>query len=329
MPKYGRGYWFDKAAQRWRIRFALGPRGRSYRESLGSEWSERQIVERVAQLRQQAIAGALGRQDRLISDALEIFLDRAESFKGYPQLKGHVQAIWKWVEGRRLSEIGEVARDYRRFHRAKLSGATINRRVALLRRVSNIAWKELGWIDRPVHFEMAPEKSRTLHLSMPQVEALVEATAHDVTRDAIWLAVCTGWRQGELWRLTQANVRADVLMIEDTKNGEARISPIHERIADVVARLPFSVGRRSVFRHFKDAAQAIGLPELRFHDLRHTTASLIINAGGTLRDVQEVLGHKSAATANRYAHMILDRKRTVLNMALQPTKKNEGKEGAA
>ena len=319
MPKHGRGYWFEKAAKRWRIRFAIGAHGRSYRESLGPEWSERQIVERVAQLRQQAIAGALGRPDHLISDALEVFLERAEAFKGYAQLKGHVKAVWKWLEGKRLSEIGDVARDYRRFHRAKLSGSTINRRVALLRRVSNIAWKELGWIDRPVHFEMAKEVARTMHLSMAQVEVLVAATTHQPTIDAIWIAVCTGWRQGELWALTQENVKGDVLVLYDSKNGEARISPIHDRIKDAVTRLPFPVVAHTVFVHFKEASKAIGLPELRFHDLRHTTASLIIAAGGTLKDVQEVLGHRSAAAANRYAHMIIERKRAVLDLALQPS----------
>ena len=329
MPRHGRGYWFDKTSQRWRIRFAIGPRGRSYKESLGPEWTERQVLERVGQLRQQAVLGTLGRQDRLITDALEVFLERAESFKGYDKLKGHVRAIYPWIEGKRLSEIGEVARDYRRFHRAKLAGSTINRRVALLRRVSNIAWRELGWIDKPVHFEMAAEKSRTTHLSMQEVEALVAATKHEVTQDAIWLAVCTGWRQGELWSLTQSSVRNGVLWIEDSKNGTPRISPIHERIRDAVSRLPLSVGVRSVFRHFKAAARAIGMPDLRFHDLRHTTASLIINAGGTLKDVQEVLGHKSVATSNRYSHMIVERKRTVLDLALAPSKADKPKEGAA
>jgi integrase len=329
MPRHSRGYWWDAQEKRWRIRFSLGAHGRSYRESLGPEWTEKQVIERVGNLRKQAVEGILGRQDRLISDALEVYLERAEAFKGYKQVQGHIKAIWPWIDGKRLSELGDVARNYRSFHRSKLSGATINRRVALLRRVSNIAWKELGWLEKPVFYEMAKETHRTTHLSMEQVEALAAATTHQVTRDAIWLAVCTGWRRGELWSLTQANVRGDMLWIGDTKNSEPRVSPVHDRIKDAVTRLPFPVGMRSVFRHFKAAAKAIGMPELRFHDLRHTTASLIINAGGTLKDVQEVLGHKSVATSNRYSHMIVERKRKVLDLALMPGKKDDKKEGAA
>lgn len=327
MPRHGKGYWFDAQAKRWRIRFAVaGQRGRSYRQSLGPEWTERQVLEHVANLRKQAIAGTLGREDRLIADALEIFLERAEEFKGYSQLKGHVQKIWPWIDGKRFSEIGEIARNYRRLHRGKLSGATINRRVAILRRLSNIAWKELGWIDRPVHFEMAHERPRTTHLTMAQVEALVGYLTHQATIDAVWIAVCTGMRQGEIWSLTQQSIRGDVLVLDDTKNSDPRICPILPQMVDAVKRLPMPVSHRSVFRHFKVAAKKIGMPGLRFHDLRHTTASLIINAGGSLKDVQEVLGQRSAASANRYAHMITERKRAVLKMAMQPSIAPEPKE---
>lgn len=320
MSRHGKGYWFDKTERIWRIRFALpGQRGRSYRASLGPEWTERQVIEHVANLRRQAVDGTLGRQDRLISDALEIFLERAEEFKGYTKLTGHVKAIWPWIDGKRFSEIGEIARNYRRFQKGKISGATINRRVAILRRVTSIAWKELGWIDRPVHFEMAREKPRTTHLTMEQVEQLVSKLTHQATIDAVWIAVCSGMRQGEIWSLTQRSVRGDVLVLDDTKNSDPRICPILPQMREAVARLPMPVTHRSVFRHFKVAAKKIGMPDLRFHDLRHTTASLIINAGGTLKDVQEVLGQRSAASANRYAHMITERKRTVLAMAMQPS----------
>lgn len=319
MPRTGKGYWFDAKLGRWRIRIATGRRGHSVRETLPRGTSEAQAVQRAAQIRRELFDAKLGRRpDRLISEALMVFLDRAEQFKGYKQLMNHVEHIRPWIKGKRLSEIGEVAAAYRKFQRKKISGATINRRVAVLRRVARIAWLELKWLDGPVQFEMAREKPRSLFLSMAEVDALVEETDHQPTKDAILLAVCTGWRMGELWALGPENVRGDVLYLPDSKNGEARVSPIHERIRDAVSRLPLPCSTRWVFRKFKLAAAAIGLPpELRFHDLRHTTASLIVNAGGSLKDVQEILGQKTPASANRYAHLITARKRTILEMALQ------------
>lgn len=318
MPRAGKGYWFDAKLGRFRIRIATGRRGRSVRETLPRGTSEAQAVQRAAQIRRELFDTKLGRRpDRLISEALIVYLDKAQDFKGYDQQLNHVEHIKPWIKGKRLSEIGEVAASYRKFHRKKISGATINRRVAILRRCARIAWLELKWIDAPVQFEMAREKPRNLFLSMAEVDALVAATKHQPTKDAILLAVCTGWRMGELWALTQDNVRGDVLYLPDSKNGEARVSPIHERIKEAVTRLPLPCSTRWVFRKFKDAAKSIGLPAaLRFHDLRHTTASLIVNAGGSLKDVQEILGQKTAASANRYSHLITARKKAVLEMAL-------------
>jgi len=45
------------------------------------------------------------------------------------------------------------------------------------------------------------------------------------------------------------------------------------------------------------------LKNLRFHDLRHTAASHMIMRGASLRDVQEVLGHRTFAMTLRYAHL--------------------------
>jgi integrase len=57
------------------------------------------------------------------------------------------------------------------------------------------------------------------------------------------------------------------------------------------------------YTHFKRACARAGLDDLRFHDLRHTTASLLIKRGYSLKLVGEVLGHRSLQAANRYAYL--------------------------
>jgi len=61
-------------------------------------------------------------------------------------------------------------------------------------------------------------------------------------------------------------------------------------------------------RYFKPAVRAAGLdPRLRFHDLRHTCASLLIAQGATVKAVQAQLGHASATlTLDRYGHLFPD-----------------------
>jgi integrase len=54
------------------------------------------------------------------------------------------------------------------------------------------------------------------------------------------------------------------------------------------------------------------LPHIRFHDLRHSCASLLISKGFGLKDVQEWLGHADISmTANIYAHLDLKRKQSI------------------
>ena len=61
-------------------------------------------------------------------------------------------------------------------------------------------------------------------------------------------------------------------------------------------------------RPFKAAAEAIGLPRLHPHQLRHTAASLAIAAGADVKVVQQMLGHASAAmTLDVYGHLFEDR----------------------
>ena len=49
-----------------------------------------------------------------------------------------------------------------------------------------------------------------------------------------------------------------------------------------------------------------GLTDVRLHDLRHSHASFLVNAGRTLYEVQHILGHSQVATTQRYAHLSPD-----------------------
>ncbi len=62
------------------------------------------------------------------------------------------------------------------------------------------------------------------------------------------------------------------------------------------------------FYYSWDAARIrAGLPDLRVHDLRHSFASFLVNAGRSLYEVQELLGHADIRTTSRYAHLSRER----------------------
>jgi integrase len=63
--------------------------------------------------------------------------------------------------------------------------------------------------------------------------------------------------------------------------------------------------RSSLHRCFKPLLKAASLPDIRFHDLRHTYATLLLGRGHQSKLVQELLGHASVAiTLDRYSHVL-------------------------
>lgn len=69
-----------------------------------------------------------------------------------------------------------------------------------------------------------------------------------------------------------------------------------------------------ISRSFKKLLTKYDLPIIRFHDLRHSCASLLIAKGFTLKDIQEWLGHSDIqTTANIYSHLDIERKSNIMH----------------
>lgn len=92
-------------------------------------------------------------------------------------------------------------------------------------------------------------------------------------------------------------------------------------INDYIFKNPNGVPYRpdSLTRSFKRALARHGLPQMRYHDLRHSTASILVDKGWDINDIKEWLGHADiSTTANIYAH-ISHRKKVSLAQDLDKT----------
>lgn len=70
-----------------------------------------------------------------------------------------------------------------------------------------------------------------------------------------------------------------------------------------------------VSHHFADLLEKHDFPPIRFHELRHSCASILINQGATLKDVQAWMGHADISiTADTYAHLDAQRKKGTANL---------------
>jgi integrase len=200
------------------------------------------------------------------------------------------------------------------------SGSTINRRITALSAVLTVAVKEYGWLTKnpiPNVTRMPDSKGRERFLSDGERTALLtacKASPCATLAPLVSVALATGARKGELLGLSWPDVSLErrSVRFRDTKNGESRTVPL---AATAVATLKeWKANRLPVGSVFPESPNVIdkawqaarieaGLPEFRFHDLRHSAASYLAMSGSSLMDIAAILGHKTLAMVKRYSHL--------------------------
>jgi integrase len=133
------------------------------------------------------------------------------------------------------------------------------------------------------------------------------------------LLVLTGARKREIldakWQ--DMDFRLKLLRVPCSKNGKPRFITLCDQAYKIICELHIlnvdneyivanpKTGRPygCIYHAWDKARKAAGLPNVRIHDLRHSFASALVNSGVSLYEVQQLLGHASIKTTQRYAHL--------------------------
>lgn len=214
--------------------------------------------------------------------------------------------------------------------------ATVNRMRAMISSIFVYAIKQKKYLKtNPVKTAISfkEPKGRERYLSDDERIALLSACREsdwDKLYLLVLLALTTGARQGELLGLhwDEINFKERTALLVDTKNGESRTLTIPESTMTELSRFR-EVGSGLVFqsykkwnrsfefrKHWMKALADAGIEGFRFHDLRHSCASMMINADATLAQIGEVLGHKVAQTTLRYSHLDISRKKEIMDRVM-------------
>lgn len=190
----------------------------------------------------------------------------------------------------------------------KLSPQTINRRLAVVRRILNIAYREWEWITEPIgqKIKLLSERgmAREFFLTKAEVEALLSEITDEEAYKVIYLSAYTGLRRGEILKLRKNQWKTPYITLDNkTKSGRPRTVPVIEELQPLVT-LPFNLTEHQLRVAFEKARTAIGKPHIRFHDLRHTFASwLAENPDIPFTVIRDLLGHSNLTVTSKYTHL--------------------------
>lgn len=240
-----------------------------------------------------------------------------------------VHIVSKW--GRyRITEIRQqdVAQWLAEKKTAGFAPATVEKMRVIMHRSFELAsqWGVPGSEKNPLKGIPHPpiNNARERFLSTEEAERLraaVAASRNTQLKFIVGLLLLTGARVSELlkaqWRHVDLGRRS--WLIPTSKTGKSRWVPLSQPAIDLIGNLPRfdrcpylipNPDTRKPFvsiKHGWDKARRdAGLPDVRIHDLRHSSASFMINAGINLYAVGKVLGHANHKTTERYAHLSND-----------------------
>jgi len=273
------------------------------------------------------------KERRTVEEAINKFMEVAQNKRSYREDIRY--AVW-WKEQFRKAAVTmlddvtpEVVNEIKsasallKTRRGKLPApATVNRKLAFLRTVINMAHREWLWIDQAPKFRFIPgEMERRRFLKPEEVIRLVRALPQPYADMALF-SVATGLRQrnvlGLKWSQVDLGRRVITLPHEVMKNGLPFSCPLTDTAAAVVIKW---VGKHeeNVFVNSRNepiksiqtrvwikALKGAGLEDLHWHDLRHTWASLMRQSGLGLADLQELGGWRSGSMVQRYAHLDIE-----------------------
>lgn len=242
-------------------------------------------------------------------------------------LRVHLRPKWG---SKRLDEITtpDVAKWLGELRHSGKAPATVEKIRVTFNRSFELAlrWQTPGVKFNPVRGIQRPKiaNARDRFLSSTEAARLLaaaDASLNPQLGNIVRLLLLTGARKRELldaqWEHFDLDRRA--WFIPTSKTGKSRYVPLSQAALDVIEKLPrfkrcpWLLPNPETRRPYTDikhpwetARAAAGLDGLHIHDLRHSAASFMINAGIDLFAVGKVLGHADHQSTMRYAHLAND-----------------------
>lgn len=333
---------YDRSRRHWQIDAHVTlPSGKTKRlrrrspinTKAGAAAYEQQAVAELLAAHAAGKAGPAPRFDAFAREYLRKYAagnNRASTFRGAEQIcADHLGPAFGRLP---LDEITEEKIEALKVQKLQTHSAqTVKNILSTLRKILSLAveWRRLSRAPK-VHMPKVPPADFD-HLSLEETAALVAGAraACPFWAPLLLLAVRTGMRAGELRGLQwgdldfsrrRLTVKRAVVgdRIQPPKSGKSRRLPLPADILEELQALHKArpkgalwvwsttggpVTLSGIGRALERACEEAGVRRIHPHVLRHTYASQLVELGVPLRVVQQLLGHSSITTTERYAHL--------------------------
>ncbi len=207
------------------------------------------------------------------------------------------------------------------------SNSRVNRMFGIFKCALNVAVIEWKWLSsNPADgIKMLEEPTgRTRFLSAEELKRFLEACKLSANKDLYAMALLgltTGARRGEIMKikLTHVDFQQSRILLPTTKNKKPRMLYLQEPALGLIKSVyektkvgqvylfasPHDVKKPNDFRTaWHTALKRAEIEDFRFHDVRHTAASLMAKHGAGLHEISDILGHSDIKVTQRYVHLL-------------------------
>jgi integrase len=308
MPKLPKGMFKRKESGSWYVRLFRG--GRERWVSLGADFAAAKV--KLREIRSGAVS--LSSERVTVRQAAERWLSSyvqtRRSEKGRKLTASRYGHYLEPFMGHLLLERvnGEDVRAYRLWleRNTKLSLTSVSHLLSDCRCLFN--WcEESGLVTRtPFPRRVMPRLQERPPDRLTDEEADRLRALPDPHGFVCRLALVTGLRWGELCRAQACDVERGFLLVHQTKSGKVRRVPL---TGELFQEVRTRVGRLVPFASLSPGSfaavvrRATGIERFHVHQMRHTFACQWLERGGNLAALQQVLGHASIETTQRYARL--------------------------
>lgn len=198
-----------------------------------------------------------------------------------------------------------------------ISHQTANHTIRILKTFLNFCIRQKYIQSNPIKYIIRYPQDEVVprFLTADEVRKLIEASKDTPIYMAVIIAIYTGMRYGEIERLKRQDVLFDEdwIVIRKSKSKKYRYVPLHQDLKEILKNHNGSL-TEGFYTHpqtkfkfqWEKVVKKAGIEYLRFHDLRHTFASLMIKAGVDILTLSKILGHSTIKMTSQYSHLYQD-----------------------